>query len=255
MRACGCGNLGGCPNNVHVPSQHACFLLNYWFYKVQNVFFVFIFALPSLLFWVLIYPLFNLSKLFKSKNFLNTIDIRKKFGFLYNSYRINYYYFDCVEIYKKYLLILIINFLQISVETKSLIILLILGASSYFLATKSPYLTQDVTNLAFLSDVVSLSTLFFGLLSFSAEDQFFSVLGNIIAIFLNVVFFGTFTFKMMTIYKHKILKIVSNTPALKNLMQKFFDNFAKIPTNSDRRLTKSKVLNTKKLIIDSNREC
>ena len=222
-------------------------------YDERNVFFSLTFALPSLIFWVIFYPLLNLFRLKKSRNYLNTLEIRKKLGFLYNSYRITYYYFDCFDIYKKYLLILIINYLQISVETKSLIILLILSASTYFLSTKKPYLTKDVNKVAFWADLVSLSTLFFGLLSFSTNDQFFEVFSEIIAITLNIIFLSLFTMRITIIYKNKILKILSNHSVLRRFMNNFFDNFAKNPSAAEKRVSKTaRVLNsTKKILVDA----
>ena len=219
-------------------------------YDERNVFFSLVFAVPSLAFWVLIYPLSNLARLRRNKHFLNKIEVRKKYGFLYNSYRIQYYYFDCFDIYKKYLLILVINYWQTTAGTKSLIILLILGASSYYLATKNPYLTQDVSRLAFLADIVSLTTLFFGLLSFTAKDQFFVILGDVIALVLNILFLGIFAIKMIIIYKHKILKLASTSPTVKNILNKFFDNFGKTATYFEKRFSRTKVLNTtKKMLI------
>ena len=194
-------------------------------YDKRNMFFTFILAVPSLIIWVLIYPLFSLYRLVKLKHSLNKLEVRKKFGFLYNSYKIDYYYFDYFEIYKKYLLILLINYWQTNTETKSLVILLILGASTYYLATKNPYLTLDVTHVAFMANVAPLTTLFFGLLSFSTKDQFFIILGNIMTLILNIIFLGIFVIKLMIVYRNKILKALSTSPFLKNFINKFYENF------------------------------
>jgi len=221
-------------------------------YDDRNVFFAFTFAIPSLLFWVICYPLLNFYRLTNSRKLLNTLEVRKKLGFLYNSYRIDYYYFDCFDIYKKYLLILIINFWQINVETKSLIILLILFGSSYFLAIKKPYLTKQINEVALLADVVSLSTLFFGLLSFSTQDDFFVDFSEIATLSMNIIFLGLFSIRMMIIYKNKIMKILGNNSVLKMAMNRFFDNFAKTAENRVSRFSKYnnyfKVAKTKILV-------
>ena len=111
---------------------------------------------------------------------------------------------------------------------------------------------MEVSKVAFLADVASLTTLFFGLLSFSTKDEFFNILGSMVTLFLNIAFLLVFTIKMMIIYRNKILKIVSASPFLKRFVHKFYENFArKTTTFLETRISRSKkVLNpTKKLIV------
>ena len=80
----------------------------------------------------------------KARKILKTIKIRRKYGFLYNSYKIDSFYWEFVELYKKYLLIAIINFLQTSLEIKSLIVIIILGITSYKLMVKKPFFNRNI---------------------------------------------------------------------------------------------------------------
>lgn len=200
--------------------------LFYECYSNENLFYIAVFALPSLFIWIVIYPIHNLIRLRKVKSKLNQIETRKKLGFLYNSYHIKLYYWELIEIYKKYLVIFIIIFLQVNNSSKSLMILFILATSSYYLCTKKPYLTKDVNKVAFLADLVALSTLFFGLLSYSAANNvFFLNLSEIMIVLNNVMFLGYFSIMILMVYKNKLKEALKNYPLLKRLFFRFLDEF------------------------------
>ena len=199
--------------------------LYYECYNDENNFYSFIFAFPSLIVWIVLYPLFNLYRLFKSKKNLNKIKIRKKYGFLYNSYKLHLYYWEVFETYKKYLMIVIINFLQNSFETKSLILIMISGFSAYNFIMKKPYLSDSLNKTAFLAEIVALTTIFFGLLSYSIKDDLMFYVGTIAILGMNVTFLLYFSFRMAVVYRRKIIQILNESPFFKKNCIKVFYKF------------------------------
>jgi len=197
-----------------------------YYYEIsssENLFYAFIFAIPSCVFWTFIYPLISFHLLRKKKNLLSTENMRKQYGFLYNSYKIKYYYWEFVEIYKKFLLIFILSYAQVEVESKALIVLLLIAFFGYCLSTANPYISTDINRLAFMGDVVSTSTIFIGLLSFSLEADYIRIITVFVVISGNIIFLSMFMLKMLIIYKKKIISILGSLPMMNSKVKRFFD--------------------------------
>ena len=57
------------------------------------------FALPNLLCWVVIFPGFLLFQIVKSRDTLDSIDTRSKWGYFYNEYKLGAYFWEFVKIF------------------------------------------------------------------------------------------------------------------------------------------------------------
>ena len=64
-------------------------------------------ALPSLVVWGLGIPLFAFFLLNKEKSKLNTLAVKEKFGFLYNGYKRQFYYWEVIIMYRKIAMVII----------------------------------------------------------------------------------------------------------------------------------------------------
>ena len=193
--------------------------LYYECYSKDNVFYMFVFAVPTLVFWIILYPSINFCRLYMNKDVLYTENLRKRYGFLYNSYKTKYYYWELIIINKKFFLIFIISFLQINIQTKALIVLCFMYAYSYYLVKKFPFITKPINKLAFTSDVVSVSTIFIALLSFSIESPFLTFLTVAIIVLGNAVFLTMFVWRVFKIYRKKFVTLMRTFPFLN---KKFF---------------------------------
>ena len=69
-------------------------------------------ALPGIIFWGLGIPLFGMFLLFLDRKNLHKLEIKQKYGFLFNGYQKNYYYWEGVIIFRKIALIFISVFLD-----------------------------------------------------------------------------------------------------------------------------------------------
>ena len=68
-------------------------------------------AFPSIVVWGLGIPLFAYFLLTKQKANLKTLAAKQKFGFLYNGYKKEYYYWEVVIMYRKIVIVFIAVFL------------------------------------------------------------------------------------------------------------------------------------------------
>ena len=210
--------------------------LFYQCYDAQNIFYAGLLAIPSVFFWILIYPLYNLTKLTTYKSILNTEEMRKKYGFLYNSYKTKYFYWEFVEIYKKFFMIIIISYSQVSDEGKALFILFFIYLCTYFLAKNFPYVTRDINKLAFIGELVSLSTLFVALFAFSISTDVIQMFAISIILLGNAFFLTLFILRMGVLYKKKLSHLMKYFPGFNEKLQRFinkFPSFARNPMRND----------------------
>ena len=69
-------------------------------------------ALPSIIVWGLGIPTFAFVLLQKEKDRLKKIEVKEKYGFLYNGYRRDYYYWEVIIMYRKIVIIFIAVFVS-----------------------------------------------------------------------------------------------------------------------------------------------
>ena len=80
-------------------------------YEGPHLFWAFFVALPCILVWGLGIPFFAYILLQREKERLKRIEVREKFGFLYNGYKKDFYYWEVVIMYRKILVVFIAVFL------------------------------------------------------------------------------------------------------------------------------------------------
>ncbi len=87
-------------------------------------------ALPGLIIWGLGIPFFAMVLLFKNRKKLSKLEIKEKYGFLFNGYNIDYYYWEGIIMYRKVILIFISVFISsygLIAQALSVLFLLIFG--------------------------------------------------------------------------------------------------------------------------------
>lgn len=70
-------------------------------WKSQHLTFSFFVAIPSIIVWGFGIPLFAWILLGRNREDLDTIEIREKYGFLYNGYKKKYFYWESINMYRK----------------------------------------------------------------------------------------------------------------------------------------------------------
>lgn len=76
-------------------------------YKGAHFFWTYGVALPSIIVWGVGIPFFAYLLLLREKHKLGTLELREKFGFLYNGYKKQFFYWETLIMYRKLSLVII----------------------------------------------------------------------------------------------------------------------------------------------------
>lgn len=109
-------------------------------------------ALPFYFFW-------QLSSL---KGKLNRISIRAKFGYLYNEYKLQAYYWEIIKILLKELIIIVLIFYQDQIFLKAILIFFLLQSYVKFQDNIHPYNLKQLNSLDLLSNQICSYSMIFG---------------------------------------------------------------------------------------------
>jgi predicted outer membrane repeat protein len=157
----------------------------------KHVFYTITVAIPGIIIWGITVPLICLLFLIKNRRKLKDIEIRLKFGFLFNGYSAQYYYWEFVIISRKMFIICISVFLgSISVPVQALVAISVLITAFFLHLKHSPYEHKDLNEMERRSILVAMITIYCGLFYMSgglnniAKIVFFSVILIINAYFL-----------------------------------------------------------------------
>lgn len=80
-------------------------------YKKAHSFWSFYVALPGMIGWGVGIPIFALLLLIRERDRIDKLEIRQRFGFLFRGYKIRYYFWEIVIMFRKISLIVIQSFL------------------------------------------------------------------------------------------------------------------------------------------------
>ena len=147
----GCVNLGD-DSFVLADMSLVCWSAN-------HIMIVMVFALPSLALWIVIFPIFCLYSIAKNRKNLKQEELVLKFGFLYNGFHQQTFYWGFVNFAQKVVIIMIrLSNLGTSIKMLTLLSILILSVS--YKKFKNAYVHQSINELEFCSNIVTLITLF-----------------------------------------------------------------------------------------------
>lgn len=119
---------------------------------------------------------------------------------------------------RKFLLILVTSFWDSSVNVRALIVLLILAVSIYMQISKKPYRSADLNELEFRSTLVSLLTIYLGLLYMVTSEIQYAALIFVLIIAINLYFLVFWIVRMIVSYADS--RIVNCFPKLKQYLLK-----------------------------------
>ena len=122
-------------------------------------------AVPSLIVWGFGIPLYAWIILAKYKEDLDLIEIREKYGFLYNGYKKNFYFWESVNMYRKIWVIFIsVFFLKLAgVITQALVIFLVLIIFLILNLKLRPFTFQALNDMEMMSLITWMLTIYWGL--------------------------------------------------------------------------------------------
>ena len=118
-------------------------------------------AVPSIIIWGFGIPFFAWIVLSRSKDRLDLIDTREKYGFLYNGYKKTFYFWESINMYRKITVIFISVFLKIAgVITQALVIFLVLIIFLILNLKLMPFAFKSLNDMEMLSIITSMLTIY-----------------------------------------------------------------------------------------------
>ena len=121
-------------------------------------------AAPSLIIWGFGIPLYTWVILSRHKEDIDMIETREKYGFLYNGYKKNYYFWESVNMYRKIAVIFVSVFLKLAgVITQALVIFLVLIIFLILNIKLKPFTFQALNDMEMMSLITCMLTIYWGL--------------------------------------------------------------------------------------------
>ncbi|KAL4436221.1 hypothetical protein ABPG74_018205 [Tetrahymena malaccensis] len=176
--------------------NYECSTETYNFYSL-------ILVIPSLIVWVIIFPLILFLQIYisKKRHTLQNIQVNLKYGFVFQEYKEYAYYWEFVKIVQKTGIIIILNFYSQALTVKGILIYLIILFYEHLAKKVKPYQIDQLNQIdIYSSKVCSLSIL---LCIFISNNQYyyFQVSCFIIIIAINLIFVLSIGIKII---KHKL---------------------------------------------------
>ena len=132
-------------------------------------------AVPSLVIWGFGIPAFAWIVLMRNKDYLDLVETREKYGFLYNGYKKKYYYWESVNMYRKIAIIFISVFLRVAgVITQALVVFLVLILFLILNIKLLPFTFQSLNDMEMLSIMTLMLTIYCGLFYLSDNPEVYT---------------------------------------------------------------------------------
>jgi hypothetical protein len=133
-------------------------------WKGSHSFYVLAVSLPGIVAWCLGIPIICLYMLHKNRRFLDKVQVRLKYAYLFNGYKKEYYYWEFLILYRKIILITCAVFLgNSSQDLQALSVMIIMIISLHLQHTRAPYVYPQLNALELRSIIVVSTTIYSGL--------------------------------------------------------------------------------------------
>ena len=187
-------------------------------WRSEHIKYILFVATPSLIIWGFGIPLIAWITLSRNKSDLELIDLREKYGFLYNGYKKSFYFWESVIMYRKIMIIFISVFLsEFGTITQALVVFLVLIIFLILNIKLKPFAFDVLNDMEMLSIITSILTVYCGLYFLSdnpevynSSDSRLSSADNglrlskatkfilfLVILVSNLIFFSYWTFKML----------------------------------------------------------
>ena len=128
-------------------------------------------ALPCLVVWGIGIPVTVFFMMRKDSDKLDTVAVKRKFGFLYNGYKRHNYYWEIVIMYRKVICIFIAVFLKnTGIVVQALILLIVLVLFMQGNSTNRPFSARALNDIENLSLATQIATIYCGIFFISSKD-------------------------------------------------------------------------------------
>ena len=172
-------------------------------------------ALPSIIIWGVGTPAAILVALVKNRKYLKAIPIRIRFGFLFNGYFENTYYWEFTILYRKILIICCSVFLNsVSTEIQALCVLIILLVSLQIQNKIRPFISPELNVMESRSIFVATISIYCGLFYLTKDlDDATKIILFLVMVFVNLYFLLYWCTKM---FQAGLIMIKKKLPCFKH---------------------------------------
>ena len=152
-------------------------------FNSDHIFYSLTIALPGIVVWGIGTPAVCLAYIWKNRLLLGKLQMKLRFGFVYNGYELDRFYWEFVILYRKIAIICCSVFLStISIPIQALTVLLVLVVFLYMQSVHEPYFSPELNLMELRSIMVATVTIYCGLfyltgdLSEEAKVFFFALI-------------------------------------------------------------------------------
>ncbi len=126
----------------------------------------------GLIVWVVGIPWLGWAILREHRHRLGNTEVRERYSFLFNGYKLRTYYWETFVMFRKVVMIFIAVFLRsLGTRIQAFTVFLLLLFFVILTVERKPYVTRRLNNLEVISLVTSCITIYSGFFFLSAEDS------------------------------------------------------------------------------------
>lgn len=198
----------------------SCFQIDNDYYMVADMklncfnsdhhFYILAIVVPTFLIWGVLFPSFCCYRIYKKRKVLKTHHTLLKYGFLYNGYQSNVFYWGFVKIAQKTTIIILTN-IPIELESQIMLILLILILNISSERFRKMYVHPSLNQIEFESYIVALISLLMSLYYIIGGEFVMEILVFLIILISNVAFLVYWVLSFWSQKNHLIKKLFSKS--------------------------------------------
>ncbi|CAK55869.1 unnamed protein product (macronuclear) [Paramecium tetraurelia] len=185
--------------------------VSYLYNTYQHTIWLISFVIPSLFILGLFIPFLFWFVVYYNRKQLNSMKVRKMWGYLYNEYKLETYYWETLKILQKEIIILVLLYYSDYVAVKASLVFLILYIYSHLSTKYKPYQSAPLNKIDFLS--TSICSISIVLASSIYTAQSFDIIEVVLPFYtilavLNFLFVANMLQKLVYAYFDKMEKTI-----------------------------------------------
>ncbi|KAL4472869.1 hypothetical protein ABPG72_020603 [Tetrahymena utriculariae] len=195
-------------------------------YSQTHILYIFYICIPGIVMWGILIPLLILRKLYQNKNNLDNVLVRIPYGFLYQDYKYDKYYWEFLKSYMKILIVIIRNFYGDPYNNQLVLTMVIILIYQVALLVMKPYQMryfQDVEkrSMEVLIVIVTMNIFLYNRPSIVQQQIFYIIVLAIHNIYQLFLIWEVIKAKSKIIYSQ-------NKEKIQQVLKKYFPWFAKL---------------------------
>ncbi|EWS73585.1 transmembrane protein, putative (macronuclear) [Tetrahymena thermophila SB210] len=195
-------------------------------YSQTHILYIFYICIPGIIMWGILIPLIILRKLYQNKNNLDNALVRIPYGFLYQDYKYDKYYWEFLKSYMKILIVVIHNFYGDPYNNQLVLTIIIMLIYQVALLVMKPYQMRYFQNIEkrsmeVLIVIVTMNIFLYNRPSIVQQQIFYVIVLAIHNIYQLFLIWEVVKAKSKIIYSQ-------NKEKIQQLLKKYFPWFVRV---------------------------